>query len=257
MQSVSLDRPPLIALTPWRRTLDTWVHPENDLYTIDPEYPDSVTAAGGVAAIVPWVTTDEEADRVMERFDALVLTGGDDVDPGLYDQAPDGAHGWDRRADLSDSALLRAALNQDKPVLAICRGLQISNVALGGTLHQHVLGGSASHRPRHQSDNALTDANEHLTRRHSVSLTAGSLLAKVFGGASEISTNSLHHQAADRLGQGLVITGVADDGVIEAMEHESGRLLAVQWHPERITNEGHHVLFDWLIDAAGRPDGVT
>lgn len=251
------DRSPLIALTPWRRTLATWVHPANDLYTIDPEYPDSVTAAGGIAAIIPWVSTDEQAGRVMERFDALMLTGGDDVDPELYEQAPDGAQSWDCRADLSDSALLRAALDQDKPVLAICRGLQISNVALGGTLHQHMLGESKPHQPRLESGDTVADADEHLARRHSVSLTAGSLVAKVFGGASEISAGSLHHQSAGVLGNGCVVTGTADDGVVEAMEHESGMLLAVQWHPERITTEGHHVLFDWLVDAARQPNTVT
>ncbi len=244
----------LIALTPWRRTLRTWVHPENELYTLDPHYLDSVEATGAHTAILPNAFDPRSAGERLKAFDGLVLTGGSDVDPALYGAEPNGAVGWNRAGDESDMALMHAALDQGKPVLAICRGLQVANVALGGTLHQHITGRSEHHRSRRESneptpESRLADADEHLARRHPVSLTSGSLIAELYDAAT-IATNSLHHQAADRPGRGLSVTGTAPDGTVEAMEHESGLLLAVQWHPERITDEGHHVLFEWLVDRA-------
>ncbi len=244
----------LIALTPWRRTLSTGVHPENDLYTVDPQYLDSVEAAGAHTVVFPNSFDPDTAAERMRPFDGLVLTGGSDVDPALYGAEPDGAVGWNRAGDESDRALLHAALAQGKPVLAICRGLQLANVALGGTLHQHISDRSEHHRSRQTVDDEspeahLAAADEHLARRHPVALTPGSLIAKLYDAAT-IDANSLHHQSADRIGRGLAVTGTTPDGIVEAIEHESGLLLAVQWHPERITDEGHHVLFEWLVDSA-------
>lgn len=246
-------------MTPWRRTVDTWIHPQHDLYTIDPEYLDAVTAAGGIPALLPWIEADDEDERlarariVLERFDGLMLSGGDDVDPEVYGRQPEGARDWVRQADDSDIALLRAALELGKPVLAICRGLQVANVALGGVLRQHVHGTSDWHQPALDTGDRVADAEEFLARRHPVGLEAGSTIATIFGGADHIDTNSLHHQAADDRATAppLAVVGRAPDGMIEAMESADDRLVAVQWHPERMTEEGHLVLFEWLVRTAG------
>ncbi len=249
----------MIAVTPWRRTVDTWIHPDHDLYTVDPEYLDAVTAAGGLPALLPWIEADDEVDRlarariVLERFDGLMLTGGNDVDPDYYGHEPDGARDWDRRADDSDAALLHVALEQHKPILAICRGLQVATVGLGGLLHQHIHGTSVWHRPPNDTSDRVADAEEFLARRHRVELVKSSTISWIYGGASHIQTNSLHHQAAvDDEDQPLAVVGRSLDGMVEAMEWADKNLVAVQWHPERQTDEGHHVLFEWLVDSAAR-----
>ncbi len=250
--------PPLIAVTPWRRTVDTWIDPQHDLYTVDPEYLDAITAAGGIPALLPWIEADDEDDRlararlVMQRFDGLMLTGGDDVDPDYYGHEPDGARDWDRRADDSDTALLQVALAMSKPILAICRGLQVATVGLGGLLHQHIHGTSVWHRPPNDTGDREADAAEFLARRHRVELERGSLVSHIYGGAIHIETNSLHHQAAVDGSDCLpTVVGRTLDGSVEAMEWADSNLVAVQWHPERITDEGHHVLFEWLVRSAG------
>ncbi len=257
VNSLRSDAPPLIAVTPWRRTLETWIHPQHDLYTIDPEYLDAITAAGGVPALLPWIEGDDDDSRlarariVLQPFAALMLTGGDDVDPDCYGHEPDGARDWDRRADDSDIALLRAALEQGKPILAICRGLQVATAALGGTLLQHIHGTSAWHGLPNDTGDRVADAEELLSRRHRVDLEEGSTVSHIFDGAGHVTTNSLHHQAAaDEDGLMLKVVGRAPDGMIEAMEWADKNLVAVQWHPERITDEGHHLLFEWLVGMA-------
>ncbi len=238
---------PLIAITPWRRTLPTFVHPQTDLYTLAPYYPDGVAKAGGQSAVVPAVATGLEAADLMARFDGLILSGGDDLDPSLYEQDNTASHQPDKEADESDIRLLHAAIAQDKPILAICRGAQVANVALGGSLHQDIWGTSVSHPARHSSDDPVADADQFLANRHTVTIEPGSILATILG-STTTETNSLHHQSVDRAADGLRVVGTADDGIVEALEHESHPLLAVQWHPERLSH--HQPLFDWLVEQA-------
>jgi len=240
----------MIAITPWRRPLATWVHPAEDLYTLAPGYLARVRAGGSHGAIVGQVTTLDEAKLVLQRFDGLILSGGEDVDPSLYGAANTGSIGPDVRADRSDMAYLEAARALDLPVLAVCRGLQVMNVTFGGTLHQDIWSASGSHPPRHDTGNSLADADAFLTNRHDVDLAPGSLIAEVLH-STTVSVNSLHHQAADRIGDSLVVTGRAPDGTVEVLEHPDGRLLGVQWHPEWLEEAGQP-LFDWLVAAARR-----
>lgn len=242
--------PQMIAITPWRRTLPTWVHPADDLYTINPDYLDGVSAVGGRPALVGHALDVDDAKQTLDRFDGLLLSGGNDVHPSLYGATIEGSVEPDIVSDRSDLAYLEAARSLGLPVLGICKGLQIVNVGFGGTLHQDIWSTDGNHppRPEHTSEPAVTEAADaFLADRHEVTLTEGSLIARVVGGTSLI-TNSLHHQAADRIGDGLRVTGRADDGTVEVLEHDTEPLLAVQWHPERMEEAGWP-LFRWLVEA--------
>lgn len=158
----------------------------------------------------------------LDAIDGLVLTGGTDINPARYRQAraPECEDPDDERDEL-ELRVLAEALRRDVPVLGICRGLQLFNVAHGGTLIQHLSGTAI-----HNSDLPFDEA------AHPVRIAAGTRLAAI-AGAGEHSVNSRHHQAVDRLGEGLVISAVAPDGVVEAIElPDKPFAIAVQWHPE-------------------------
>lgn len=244
---------PLVAVTPWRRILPTLVHPESDLYTLGADYTDSIVRAGATPVILPWLPSTEgfvdpaeSAAELVSRFDAVVLSGGSDVDPALYGHENTASYKPNRSADESDIAVACAALDADMPMLAICRGQQILNVACGGTLNQHIWGTSDQHPDPRRTEDRLANADAALAHRHPVHCGAGSIVADIFG-SEAIDTNSLHHQSVDQVGDKLSVVGTTPDGVIEAIEHDSGRALGVQWHPERLGDEGHGALFDWLV----------
>jgi putative glutamine amidotransferase len=197
-------------------------------------YADMVAQAGGLPVLLPPI---EGVAGLLPRLDGLVLSGGGDIDPALYGAARDkatGAASSDR--DSAELELCRHALADGLPVLGICRGLQIINVALGGTLHQHLpdLVGHDRHSPEPGGYGT-----------HEVSIAPGSRLAAILGG-TEAAVPTHHHQSIDTLGAGLVATAWTDDGVIEAVAFDqagSGGLpgglrpdvpfmAAVQWHPE-------------------------
>jgi gamma-glutamyl-gamma-aminobutyrate hydrolase PuuD len=183
------------------------------------------------------VSEDVAASSVVGRLDALVLVGGGDIDPARYGQRPHAAtSGVDPARDGSELALLRAALEVDLPVLAVCRGMQLLNVDLGGTLFQHVpdVVGSDAHQP---ARGCFADVE--------VTTDAGSAVAKILGERTTVRCS--HHQAIDRLGDGLVVTARAADGLIEAVELPGARfVVGVQWHPEE---EGDTRPFRALLDA--------
>jgi putative glutamine amidotransferase len=234
---------PRIAMTTWRRTMPTFLDPRTDLYTLGAEYPQSVIEAGGLPVLLPH---HDPADvvRVLEGFDGLILVGGDDLDPAQYGQADLGVNkGVSASADSSDQAFARAALELDVPLFAICRGCQVLNVAMGGTLHQDMTAPETSHPP-------ISDVpTEVMELRHPIVVDADSRLAKAYGGDIDRVVNSIHHQAIDRLAPGFRAVAWAPDGVIEAIEPDdrSRRVLAVQWHPEKINGEGDHALFDHFV----------
>lgn len=190
------------------------------------DYVRSVERSGAIPLVLPPLGA-EHAEAVLDRLDGLLLSGGVDVDPSLYGRPRHPKLGRvDRKRDDFELALTREALRRDLPILAICRGQQLLNVATGGTLIQDIpseLKGAVTH-----------DAAGRRTRRsHSVELELGSRLAEILG-PGPLSVNSFHHQAIDGLGEGLAVTGrCAEDGVIEAVEMpERNFVVAVQWHPE-------------------------
>lgn len=204
------------------------------------DYFEGVVRAGGVAVLLPPQPVDSEgAGRLLDSLDALVITGGYDLDPARYGQPPHPA--TDRpRADRDDweFALLRGALDRGLPVLGICRGAQVLNVAFGGTLHQHlpdVLGHSG-----HRAGNGVFT-------RLPVRTVAGTRLAALLG--ESVDAPCYHHQAIDKVGDGLVVSAMDADGVIEALELPGESfVLAVQWHPEQALDDLR--LFEAVVEAA-------
>ena len=238
MTGVTAKGRPLIGISCYslRARWGSW---DDDAVLLPRRYVDKVAQAGGLPVLLP--PADDVAD-VLPRLDGLVLSGGSDVEPSLFGAARHPAAGpFFAARDNAELELCRHALASDLPVLGICRGLQVINVALGGTLHQHLpdLVGNDSHSP--QADGYGT---------HKVSVASGSALSGILG-RSEAAVPTHHHQAIDRLGAGLVATAWADDGVIEAVELEarSGFMVAVQWHPEAGDDP---TLFAALIAAAGQ-----
>jgi putative glutamine amidotransferase len=198
-------------------------------------YTDALSRAGVRPAILA-SPDPARPEEMLAPFAGVVLLGGGDVDPARYNQAPhDEVYGIEPDRDLLELGLARAAVTAGRPVLAICRGLQVLNVVLGGTLIQHlpdVPGTGAHGRPTTDGAPAI----------HEVRIEPGSRLAAALGGARVLAgCTSIHHQAADRIAPGLVVTGRSPDGVVEALE-VSGRgwVLAVQWHPERTAASDFH-----------------
>ena len=200
-------------------------------------YADMIAAAGGLPVLLPPLPG---ITGVLGRLDGLVLSGGGDVDPGRYGAERDPACGpANPDRDDAEIALARRALDSGVPVLAICRGLQVINVTLGGTLFQHLpdVVGHVGHSP-----------DEAGYGSHKVSVAPGSQLHAALG-RTEAAVPTHHHQAIDRLGTGLVATAWADDNTVEAVELDepAAFMIAVQWHPEAGDDPS---LFDALIAAA-------
>ncbi|MGH8990955.1 MAG: gamma-glutamyl-gamma-aminobutyrate hydrolase family protein [Acidimicrobiia bacterium] len=188
-------------------------------------YLEALDRAGADGAILMPVALDgDEAARRLSRFDGLVVVGGGDVDPARYGAETRSEVAYVSAArDGFEIPLLQAAVAGGVPALAICRGIQVLNVALGGTLHQHI--SDWSHLAAHRSPDGKEEAF------HDVRIEPGTRLHKAIQ-AERASTFSHHHQAVDALGEGLVAVAWADDGLLEGVEHEDGWVVGIQWHAE-------------------------
>ncbi|MDB4875422.1 MAG: peptidase [Gemmatimonadetes bacterium] len=196
---------------------------------VNEAYTNALAAAGLIPVILPPVHAALAVASIAD-IAGLVLTGGEDVDPALFGQSPHPTTGAPHAArDGYELALARAAAEQRIPTLAICRGAQVVNVALGGTLFQDI----PSQQPSN-IDHAPDD--KRAERVHAIAIERDSVLAEIVG-ATSIRTNSSHHQSVDRVGRDLRVTARSEDGIVEALESTDANwwMLAVQWHPEELT----------------------
>lgn len=216
-------------------------------YYINRGYVEGIRKAGGVPLYLPYTDDPEEIEILLDRIDGLLLTGGKDMDPIHFkeDRHPTCERILPDRSS-SELVLTRAAVKRQTPILGICLGLQTLNVALGGSLYQDIPSMCPSpvrHRQTEQERHSVA---------HQVEVVPGSLLNKVFGGKTTLNVNSIHHQAAKVVGEGLVVSARAPDGIVEGLEHPKLPFcLSVQWHPEDLKQgESNQVLFDNLLEAA-------
>lgn len=232
---------PVIGVSCWERPYDTTIARRERHHMLSATYTTALVAAGATPVLLPSIDPEHAAD-VISRLDGVVISGGGDVDPVRYGHENTASADIDPVRDAWELALVDAARRADLPLLGICRGVQVLNVACGGTLVQHVWG-------TEEHPHLWNDDRSHLaTGHHDVSLTG--VLAEIYGKDAR-RVNSLHHQAIDRVGEGLEVAATAADGRIEAVSTAAGwPALGVQWHPERLDLGDERPLFEWLTRQA-------
>ena len=216
---------------------------------VNASYLRAVQGAGGIPVLLPPQLDPEARDDLWRRLHGLVLTGGGDLDPGRFGETPHAAvYDVSAARDELELRLTGAAIENELPVFAICRGIQVLNVALGGTLVQDIpseIDTTIAHSQKEKREEAT----------HTVTVSGETRLAAVLG-AHDVRVNSFHHQSIKRLGRGLRDVAWAPDGVIEGVELPDAPMLVlgVQWHPEDLVDHDPAAasLFRALVDAAGR-----
>jgi putative glutamine amidotransferase len=202
-------------------------------YSVNQDYVDSLIKAGSnVMMILP--QKKEDLLSILKLVDGICLPGGMDVDPVYYHQINQKSIPIEPEIDQLDLDIIAIAHEKNIPIFGICRGLQILNVAMGGTLIQDV--------SPDKIDHTVSSKNKTKNLGHKVSLVRQSQLHSLFG--DEIEVNSYHHQAIDRLADGLTVSAISIDGIIEAVEGRN--ILAVQWHPERMSDNSDEI-FDLFL----------
>jgi len=211
-------------------------------------YVRAIEQAGGIPVILPVTTEPDAIARFLSVVDGILLSGGVDVSPSVYKASPHPKLGSvDADRDATEIPLIQEALVHDVPIFAICRGIQTLNVAMGGTLFQHLPDEHPS-PIEHQQGNRGMARHEFV---HDIEIESGSRLHKIIG-AESMNVNSFHHQAVQTLAEGLTITARASDGIIEAAESQQHRyVVAVQFHPEETAprDEKSRRLFQAFVDA--------
>ncbi len=234
---------PFVGITTWRRFIDTDLGAGRPAHSLGTEYSAPIEAAGAAVVLLPPTVG---VDEVLDRLDGLVLSGGEDVHPSRYGAEPQVGKSYDASRDEFEIALALGARARGIPVLAICRGLQVSNIAFGGSLIVDIPA-SDDHQP-------VRGADEQLRARHPIRLAEGSRLAALYGTRKRI-VNTIHHQSVDVAAPGFHPVAWASDGVIEAVEADGDwPFWAVQWHPEKMITpdeaEEEKPLFAAFVSAA-------
>ena len=234
-------KPPIIAVTP------SWDNVNRRL-TVNHDYIFAVLDAGGIPMVLPPMADSALLEEALSRCDGLLLTGGDDVNPAVYGEEKLPCCGeLTHERDQAEPVLIAYAIAHDVPVLGICRGMQIVNAALGGTLYQDIALQYGDQLKHPCYDIPASDA-------HSMRILPDTLLRRVMG-TDTCMVNSRHHQAVKTLAAGFRISAKAPDGLVEGMEATDGRrILCVQWHPESIQRRlpEHARLFQWLVAEASK-----
>ncbi len=210
-------------------------------------YIEAVEYVGGIPVIIPTGIDQVALTELFQRLDGVLLSGGGDIDPAHFDGEPHPEiYGINPERDHLEFSLVRFSLEADKPLLAICRGIQVLNAACGGTLYTHI---ADQKEPQIKHDWYPDHPRDRLS--HSVSLVCGSRLEEIYG-ENEIMVNSLHHQGVFRVGKGLKGTAFAPDGLVEGLEIEGVKFgIGVQWHPECLPDDHRsQSLFQAFVHAA-------
>lgn len=238
---------PLIGITGRKDTSARLSH--ISMCAVGETYIRAIQHVGGTPVVIPPTAMEADWEALLAHLDGLLFSGGGDIDPALYGEESEPWMGQvDAERDFSELGLTRAWLATERPLLAICRGQQVLNVALGGTLYQDI----AAHIPN-ALDHAYVATQPMETLAHSVTVEAGSRLATILGGIT-FDVNSSHHQALKAIGDRLVVIGHAPDGVIEAVEiPEHPFCVSVQWHPEAMVKASATMwpLFEAFVQASG------
>ena len=243
----SVARAPLIGVT---TSITVGKHPERA--SLNSAYLIAVQEAGGIPVPIPPQLEAPAQEEIFAILDGFLLTGGGDMDPAAFNEPPHPTlYEVAPARDRLEIALVHHAVKAGKPLLAVCRGIQVLNVALGGSLFQDVASDPGT-EIQHQQEKDGKPRNE---PAHPVKVVAGSRLAQVLG-ATELLVNSMHHQAVKAPGRGLVPVAFAPDMIVEGVEPEDPDgdrfLLGVQWHPEELTrtDAAARRLFSALVDAS-------
>lgn len=245
---------PLIGCTTYRKTAEQ--DPPLEIIGLMPSYIEAVVAAGGIPVMIPLGLSAENVLAILERVDGVLLPGGGDIDPVEYvinGQGIDKSYSIDKDRDRVELLVAQTAVSTQKPLLAICRGIQVLNVALGGTLWEDI----EAEMPKAMAhDNYRKMPRNHLA--HAVYITPNSCLARLMD-TQETAVNSLHHQGIRDLAPNLVAVATSEDGLIEAVEIPTHPFaLGVQWHPENLIHDVPEMLalFQGLVSASSRHRNV-
>lgn len=203
---------------------------------VNNDYVQSVKKAGGTPVILPIISDYETVKNQIEAMDSIIISGGFDVNPLIYGEEPSQKQGFlCPERDEYDLMVIKAAMELNKPILGICRGVQILNAALGGTLYQdlsQIEGCYIKHVQESKPD----------TAGHSVEIVKGTKLYSILG--EKIITNSFHHQAIKDLAPGFKVAARSKDGVIEAIEKDEGFVIGIQWHPEMMAGKDNKLMLN-------------
>jgi putative glutamine amidotransferase len=226
-------------------------HPKGPCtYAQSHTYADAVSQEGGIPVILPITHNLDEVKDIFGRLDGILFAGGNDVAPGLYGAETTYAHDVDVERDTHEVNLMKLALESHKPILAICRGMQLLNVVRGGTLYQDIVNeipGAKNH------DGYIKDEPNHVV--HDLKIISGTVLSKILK-HNHIHANSFHHQSVRDIAEGMTINAQAEDGIIEGMEDmRQGYIMAVQPHPESLAIHNYpewRPLFQSFVEAAAK-----
>ena len=207
-------------------------------------YVSAIEQSGGLPILLPYVDGDETIEKFVDICDGFFFTGGKDIDPKRYGEEARACEDIQYNRDELEFKVFQRVINTSKPILAVCRGLQLVNVALGGTLYQDIPSELDLQLQHRQSEPKFSPS-------HDVNILASTPLSELMG-VDRIKANSFHHQAVKALGKGLAVMALSDDGVIEAAYLQDKRYLrAYQWHPERLckTDAHNRLIFEDFIKA--------
>ncbi|MDR2180800.1 MAG: gamma-glutamyl-gamma-aminobutyrate hydrolase family protein [Synergistaceae bacterium] len=246
---------PLIGVTTYFKDIDDKKENEEDARRrgfLSPEasvsyvyYTRKIEYAGGTPVSIPWFCQDASVRTLAERLDGILFSGGEDIDPQYYGEPVAGSEVIVPERDAQELRLFEAFYQARKPILGICRGIQLMNVFFRGSLIQDILSEEKGYLDHSQSDEGGFEP------AHSVLVEKGTKLVSLIG--EEVRVNSLHHQAARKIGEGLVVAAQSEDGLVEALERpEYPFMLGVQWHPERLSGEPHSNIFEAFVEECAK-----